>query len=136
MWYLRKVEILAKVSNRNSFRANQNYSDSFRYLYPSKCESFGMNPENVLLLVWWKTVKNRSDLIRFNLRQQSKWIRTNPKPSFQSESIRMNPRSEWFWLILIKNSVWVNPNSVWSGLKTYFRIGSDSFGSLPRIKSD
>ena len=28
-----------KVSDRNSFWANQNYSDSFRYLYPSQCES-------------------------------------------------------------------------------------------------
>ena len=28
---------LAKVSDRNSFRANQNYSDSFRYLYPRQC---------------------------------------------------------------------------------------------------
>ena len=33
-----------KVSNRNSFRANQNYSESFRYLYPSQCESIWTNP--------------------------------------------------------------------------------------------
>ena len=30
---------LAKVSDWNSFRVNQNYFDSFRYLYPSQCES-------------------------------------------------------------------------------------------------
>ena len=60
------VSSLAKVSDRNSFRANQNYSNSFRYLYQSQCESFWTNPKNVLYLVWWKTVKNRSDLIRFN----------------------------------------------------------------------
>ena len=66
---------LAKVSDRNLFRANQNNSDSFRYLYPSQCESF----------------------------------RTNPKPSFQSESIRGWNDSDWF------------------RLKTWFRIGSDSF---------
>ena len=28
-----------------------------------------------------------------------------PKPSFQSESIRINPRSRWFGLILIENLV-------------------------------
>ena len=38
-------------------------------------------------IVWWKTVKNRSDLIRFNPRHQSEWTRTNPKPSFQSRSM-------------------------------------------------
>ena len=39
---------LAKVSIRNSFRSNQNYSDSFRYLYPSQCESLRTNLKNVL----------------------------------------------------------------------------------------
>ena len=89
---------LAKVSDRSSFWANQNYSDSFRYLYPSQCESFRTNMKKALYLVWWKTVKNRSDLIRFNSRQQSEPIRNqvfNPNPSelgwFQTEfSIRTN----------------------------------------------
>ena len=94
---------LAKVSDRNLFRANQNYSDSLRYLYPSQCESFRTNPKNVLYLVWWKTVKNLSNLMRFNPRQLSKWIRTNPKLSFQFESVqaRIKPNrihSDWFWL--------------------------------------
>ena len=49
-------------------------------------------------------VKNRSDLILFNRSQLSKWIRTNPKPIFQSEPIwaRIDPnkminqnQSEW-----------------------------------------
>ena len=75
---------LAKVSDWNSFQVNQNYSDSFRYLNPSQCESFRTNPKNVLYHVWWKTVKNKSDLIRLISRDQSEWIRTNPKPSFQS----------------------------------------------------
>ena len=116
---------LAKVSDRNSFRANQNYSDSFRYMHQSQCESFRTNPKNVLWFVWWKTVKNRSDLIRFNLRQLSEWIRTNSKPSFQSElgliqgfiSIRINPnhfdfgfiridriRSDWFFTVFHQTS--------------------------------
>ena len=42
---------LAKVSDRNSFRASQNYSNSFRYLYPNQCGSFRTNPKNVLYLV-------------------------------------------------------------------------------------
>ena len=121
------TKTLVKVLDRNSFRANQNYTNSFRYLYPSQCESFGINPKNVLYLVWWKTVKNLSDLIRFNPRQQSETkfsIRINPssdlsKSNFKSELIRMNPRSEWCGLIVIKNSVWVDPSSDWIGLKTW-----------------
>ena len=83
--------IQAKVSNWNSLKVNQNYSDSFRYLYPSQSESFSTNPKNVLYLVWWKTVKNQSDLIRLP-RQQCEWI-------------RINPTSDWFGLIWIANLV-------------------------------
>ena len=50
--------------------------------------------------------------------------------------MRMNPGSEWFGLILIENSVSINSSSDWFGLKTWFRIGSDSYVLLPRIKSD
>ena len=61
-------------------------SELFRYLYPSQCESFRTNSKNFFYLVWWKTVKNQSDLIRLIPRDQSEWILTNPKPSFnQSE---------------------------------------------------
>ena len=88
-------DTLVKVSNWNSFRVNQNYSDLFRRLYPSQCESFRNNPKNVLYLVWWKTVKNQSNVIRFIPRHQLEWIRTNPKPSFQSRSTRINPNSDW-----------------------------------------
>ena len=92
-FYLLTFSSLAKVSDWNSFWVNQNYADSFRYLYPSQCESFRTNPKNVLYLVWWKTVKNQSDLIRLIPKHQSEWIRTNPKPSFQSRSIRsIRPR--------------------------------------------
>ena len=45
---LHDLDTLAKVSGRNSFRANQNYSDSFRHLYPSQCESFQTNSKSVL----------------------------------------------------------------------------------------
>ena len=86
---------MAKVSDWNSFRVYKSYSDSFRYLYPSQCESFQTNPKNVLYLVWWKTVKNQFDLIRLIPRHQSAWILTNPNPSFQSRSIRINAISDW-----------------------------------------
>ena len=115
---------LAKVSNRYSFRANQNYSDSFRYLYPR--ESFQTNPKNFLYLVWWKTVKNQSGLIRFNPQQQLEPIRIrsirariNPKRIVnkdQSESFRPRIHSDWFWL------------------ETWFRIGSNCCCGLNRIK--
>ena len=57
-------------------------------------------------------------------------IQLNPD---QSESIRMNPRLEWFELILRENSVWINPRSNWFGLtwiENFFRIGSDLFGLI------
>ena len=75
----------------------------------------------------------------FNPRQQSEWIRTNPKPSFQTESIRMNSRSEWFGLILIENSVWINPSLDWPDWKLGFelvRIHSNCCLGLNRIRSD
>ena len=133
----------AKVSDWNLFRVNQNYSDSFRYLYTSQCESLRTNMNNVLYLVWWKKVKNQSDSIRLIPRHQSEWIRTNPKPSFQYRSIRINPSSDWskpdfhseliriiptlysFVLILIENSVWINLSSDWFGLIWIENLVSD-----------
>ena len=83
-----KISFLSKVSDWNSFRVNQNYSDLFRYLYSSQCESFRINPRNALYLVWWKTVKNQSDLIRLILRHQSEPIRNQVFNPDQSKSIR------------------------------------------------
>ena len=102
---------MAKVSDRNSFRTNQNYSDSFRDLYPSQCESFRTNPKNVLYLVWWKMVKNRSDLIRFNPKQLSEWIRSN-YPN-ESEPIRnqvLNLNQSELGMIQTEFSIKINPN--------------------------
>ena len=73
----------------NGFTIKIDYSVIFTFIF--------------VIIVWWKMVKNRSDLIRFNPRQLSEWIRIIPTwDSF--------------------------------GLKAWFRIGSDSFGLLPRIK--
>ena len=100
-------------------------------------------------------VKNRSDLIRFNPRRQSEWIRTNPNQSelglIQTQfSIRINPNhsdlgfiridSDWklgldqseLRLIRIENLV-----LDWFGslneLQNVFRIGSEWF-TLARIE--
>ena len=108
-----RITTLAKVSDLNLFRVNQNYSDSFRHLYPSQCESFQTNPKQVLHLPWHKY-----------------------RIGIHSEPIRTIPRSEWFGLILIENLVWINPSSNLFGLKSWFRFGSDSSGWLSRIKSD
>ena len=136
-------------------RANQNYSNSFRYLYPSQCESFRTNPKNVLYLTWWKAVKNRSDLIRFNSRQQSEWIRTNPKPSFLPESIRARidsnrifnqnqsewiqgwNDSNWFWLKIRFGSIGlirIDPD--WKLSFGLVRIHLDWCLGVHRINSD
>ena len=85
---------------------------------------------------WWKTVKNQSALIWLISRHQSEWIRTNPKPSFQFRSIRINPRSEWFGLIPVENSVWINPSSNWFGLIWIGNLISDCFRFIRIIVSE
>ena len=91
-------------------QANANH---FEPIWKTFCISFD---ENRL-----KIDPTLSDLIRGNYPNES-------------VPIRINPTSESFWLILIENSVWINPSPDWFGLKTWFRIGSNSFGFLPRIK--
>ena len=110
-WRKYRIEIYSKsirtipIHSDICIRANSNHSEPIRKTF---CISFDE-----------KTVKNKSDLIRFNRMQLSEGIRTNTKLSFQTEfSIRINPRSEWFGLILIENSVWINPGSNSFGLKT------------------
>ena len=128
------------IHSDNCIRANVNHSEPIR-----------------------KTVKNQSYLIRSILRYQSEWLWNqvfNPDQSEsirdrnypnQSESIqgqnpnpnqskvririRINPRSEWFGLILIENSVWINLSSDWFGLICIENIVSDWFRFI-RIDSD
>ena len=136
---------LVKVSDRNLFRANQNYSNSFRYLYPSKYESFWTNPKNFLYLVWWKKIKNRSDQIRFNPRQQSGWIQNqifHPNRSelglIQTEfSIRINTDHSALGFIRI-NSDWkfARNDSDWKLVFGLVRIHSDCYLGLNRIRSN
>ena len=103
-----------KVSDWNSFRVNQNYFDSFWYMYPSQCESYRTNPKNVLYLVWWKTIKNQPDLTRLILKNQSEWIRTNANP--------------------VLGLMWIDLN--WKLGFGLVRIHSDWFLEINRINPD
>ena len=132
---------LAKVSGWNYFRANQNYSYSFRYLYPSQFESFWTNPKNILYIVWWKTVKNQSDLIRFIPRNQCEWIRTIQNQVFNqnlSESFRHWIHSDWFWLKIRVGSIrdgLIRINLDWKLGFGLVRIHSDWCLGINRINS-
>ena len=94
------------------FRAIPKHSELIRKVFwiSFHANSLKVNP---IQFEWIQTKFLK--LIRLNTRHQFKWIRTNPnevfnpnsdwsKPNFKSESIRMNPRPEWFGLILIENS--------------------------------
>ena len=101
-WCLFTLVSLAKISDWNLFRDNQNYPDSFRFLNPSQCESSRTIPKNVLYLVLWKKVKNQSDLIRG----------INPNESevglIQTEfSIRIIPTSDSFGIIPRFGTEWI-----------------------------
>ena len=98
--------------------------------------------------------EDRSDLIWFYPRQQSKRIQTNPKPSFYSESTRarIDPnrifnqnQSEWiraqndsdlFWLKIWFGSIRTRVDSGWKLIFRLVRIHSDSCLGLNRIRSD
>ena len=60
----------------------------------------------------------------------------NPNQSETKFLIRMNPRSEWFGLIQIESSVWINPSSDWKLGCGLVRIHSDYWLGLNRIRSD
>ena len=128
-----------KVSDRNSFWANQNYSDSFRYLYPSQSEKRFVT----------RLIKNGKKSIRPNPNKSEATIRMNPnqfetkfstiinpssdwsKPNFQSKLIWIIPIADSFVLILIENSVWINPSSDIFGLMWIENLFSDWFGFIP-----
>ena len=129
---------LAKVSNWNSSRVNQNYSEPMRII-PNRSEKRFVS----------RLMKNGQKSIRLIPQYRYEWIRTNPKPSFQSRSIRINliwidpnrifnkNKSEWirgrrFKLILIENSVWIHSSSDWFRLIWIENLVSDSFKSMSR----
>ena len=97
---------------------NSNHSDLYQYLYPSQCESFRTNPKNVLHLLSWKTIKNRSELIRTNPSQfynpnQSESFRFIPISVFEPMRIIPNQSEKRFASPFMKNdqkSIRINPN--------------------------
>ena len=119
MWYLwRKYQIEIHSESIRTIpirfdiciRANANHSEPIQKTF---CISFDE-----------KQTKNRSDLIRFNPRQLTKWIRTNPKPSFQCESIPAWIQiSEWIGIVLI--------GSEWIPIR-YFRRGKRHYSFAPK----
>ena len=108
-----KVGLLAKVSDWNSFRINQNYSDSFRYLHPTRCESFRSNPKNQVFNPD-QSESNRSRIVPNRIFNQN-----------QSEWIQGRNDSDWIALIWIENLV-----SDWFG---YIRIDVSELIGLSRI---
>ena len=48
---------LAKILDWNSFRANQDHSESYRHLYPSQWKSIPTNPKKVFNLISWKSLE-------------------------------------------------------------------------------
>ena len=110
------------LSDWNSSRTNQSYSEPFQNLFPNHSKSFRINPKNVLYLGWCKLVKNQSDLFQFNPNEsepsfRSKWIlaRIDPKRIFnQNQCELFRP--------------WIGSNR---------KLGFDWFDSLiPRIELD
>ena len=79
-------------------------SELFQAIPESVSELFRTNLKNVSYFIWWKTVKNSSDLIRFNQRHQSELIRTK-------FLIRINPSSDWIKLDFQLESIHIIPTS-------------------------
>ena len=86
-----------------------------------------------------RLMKNGQKPIRLNPINSETSIRMNPNQSETKLSIQINsinPRSEWFELILIENSVWINPSSDWFGLIWIENLVSDWCLGINRIRSD
>ena len=122
------------------------HSESIRTVHIHSNICIRTNLKNILYLVWWKTVKNQSDLIRLIPRHQSVWIWTNPKPSFQFRSIRINPNHSDLGFIRIYSEWKFGLDQSKLGLVLFdvdWKLTSDWFGFIPdwclrinRIKSD
>ena len=95
---------LPKVSDRNSFRANQDYSDSYRYLYPNQSEKRFVSC----------MIKNGQKSIRLN-------------PRHQSELIGGRNDLDLFWSKIRIGSIQDRIDLDW-------KLDSDSFGLMSQIK--
>ena len=127
---LKFIPIQSELIRYLYIRANANHSEP---IWKTFCILFDENGEKSIRL----NPINSETSIRMNPNQsETKFsIQINlsfdwPKLNFQSESIRMNPRSERFGLILIENSVWMHPSSDWIGLIWIENLVSDWFGFI------
>ena len=96
-------------------------------------------PKNVLYLVWWKTVKNQSDIIRLIPRHRSEWIWARIDSDWSGLKTWFRIHSDWclginridFWPFSIKRDT--KRFSDWFGM---IRIGSDTDIGMNRNSSD
>ena len=81
-------------------------------------------------------MKNGQKSIRLNPINSETSIRMNPRQYETIFSIQINPNgridSDWFWMKIRFGWIRARIDSEWSGLKTWFRIGLDSFGLMSR----
>ena len=109
---------LATVSDRNSFRANQNYSDICIRANASQSEP-------IRKTFWISFVENAWKLIRLNPRFLSAWIQVN----FQSEWIRINLDMDLFLIRMNQCSDWF----AFKRIENLLRIHSDRSLGFSRI---
>ena len=77
-----------------------------------------------------RLIKNGQKSIWLILRHRSEWIRANPKPRFQSRSIRINPSSDWSKPNYQSELIRMNPRSKWFGLILIENSAPDWFGFI------
>ena len=77
-----------------------------------------------------RLIKNGQKSIRLNLINSETSIRINPKPSFQSRSIRINPSSEWSKPNFQSESIRIIPTLKLFGLIWIENLVSDWFGFI------
>ena len=94
-WFKKSISLMARVSERNSFRANKNYSELFDSIRDFYAHEFEVNFQ--------------SELIGIN--SDTDWF-----------SIRMNQCLDWFGLNIRFRSVCVRIDYDNIGLKIYFRF--------------
>ena len=97
-------------------RANANHSEPIRKKF---------------CIAWWKTVKNKSDLIRLIPRHQSEWIR-NQVFNAISDWSKLNFQSELIWIVPTLGS-FVFDRFLSNETQNVFRIGLEWF-ALARIQ--
>ena len=110
-------------------------SELFRFIPISVSEPMRIIPNQSEKRFVSRFIKNGQKSIRLNPNNTETSIRINPiwdwsKPKFQSKSIRIIPTLDSFGLILIENSVWNNPSSVWFGFIWIENLVSDWFAFI------